>query len=48
MADGIINNVARTTEVGNELGDGGAADGREKVLTAALINVSRPLTNYCY
>lgn len=48
MADGIINTVARTTEVGNKPGDGGAADGRKKVLTAALINVIRPLTNYCY
>lgn len=48
MANGIINTVSRATEVGSGLGDGGAVDGREKVLTAALINVICPLTNYNY
>lgn len=48
MANGVINTVSGGSVVGSGLGDGRCGRWEGKVLTAALINVICPLTNYNY
>lgn len=48
MANGVINAVSRATEFGSGLERRRRGRWEGKVLTAALINVICPLTNYNY